>query len=255
LKHIVLKNIIKTTEMLRAFFNWALVVFFTVVFGIPATVLSFILPDKVLRYFVRPWSSLILKVCGIKVQLEGLENLPKEPCVIMFNHQSYFDIFAFAATLPIDWRAVMKKELALVPFFGWVARATGHYFVSRDGSIKSFQEIDKVAKRIRLGPSVLIAPEGTRSLDGKLLSFKRGGFVLAMRAEVPVVPMVILGGKDIMPKGSMKISPGNIRIKILPPIDVKSLPSEKLGRDELLRLVKEAMEKALIEGERSEVAL
>src|SRR3972149_323412 len=214
-----------------------------------------IAPDKVLKYFVRPWSNLILRVCNIKVQLEGLENVPKGPCLIMFNHQSYFDIFAFAATLPFDWRAVMKKELALVPFVGWVAKATGHYFVSRDSSIRSFQEIDKVAKRIRLSPPVLIAPEGTRSLDGKLLSFKRGGFVLAMRAEVPVAPMVILGGKDIMPKGSMTIKPGNMKIKILPAIDVKSLPSGNLGRAELLRHVAEPLEEALVEGERSEVAL
>src|SRR4030067_9040 len=172
--------------MLRACYCWASIVFFTIIFGIPATILSFIAPDKVLKYFVRPWSNLILRVCNIKVQLEGFEN---------------------------------------------------------------------VAKRIRLGHPVLIAPEGTRSIDGKLLSFKRGGFVLAMRAEVPVAPMVILGGKDVMPKGSMRIKPGNMKIKLLPAIDVKSLSSGKLGRDELLSLVKEALEKALVEGKRSEVAL
>ena len=241
--------------MLRACCCWASIIFFTIIFGIPATILSFIAPDKVHKYFIRPWSNLILGACNIKVELEGLENVPKGPCLIMFNHQSYFDIFAFAATLPFDWRAVMKKELALVPFFGWVAKATGHYFVSRDSSIRSFHEIDNVAKRIRLGHPVLIAPEGTRSIDGKLLSFKRGGFVLAMRAEVPVAPMVILGGKDVMPKGSMRIKPGNMKIKLLPAIDVKSLSSGKLGRDELLSLVKEALEKALVEGKRSEVAL
>jgi 1-acyl-sn-glycerol-3-phosphate acyltransferase len=232
-----------------------MIVLFTIVFGAPAIVVSFISPDRVLKYFVRPWARMILWACNIRVDLEGLENIPKEPYLIMFNHQSYFDIFAFAATLPFDWRAVMKKELALVPFFGWVAKATGHYFVSRDSSIKSFKEVDKVAKRIHSGPTVLIAPEGTRSPDGRLLSFKRGGFVLAMRAEVPVVPMAILGGKDIMPKGSLKIISGNMKIKMLRAIDVKSLGSGKIGRDELLGLVKAALEKALNECERSEVAL
>ncbi len=226
-----------------------MIVLFTMVFGAPAIVVSLISPDKVLKYFVRPWARMILWACNIKVDLEGLENIPKEPYLIMFNHQSYFDIFAFAGTLPFDWRAVMKKELALVPFFGWVAKATGHYFVSRDSSIKSFKEVDKVAKRIRSGPTVLIAPEGTRSPDGRLLSFKRGGFVLAMRAEVPVVPMAILGGKDIMPKGSLKIIPGNMKIKMLRAIDVKSLGSGKIGRDELLELVKAALEKTLNECE------
>jgi 1-acyl-sn-glycerol-3-phosphate acyltransferase len=241
--------------MLRAFFNWVLIVLYTIAFGIPATIVSFILPDKVLKYFIRPWSNLILRTCGVKVMLEGSENLPKEPCVIMFNHQSYFDIFAFAGALPIDWRAVMKKELSQIPFFGWVAQATGHYFVSRDSSIKSLQEIDKVTERIRSGPSVLIAPEGTRSNDGRLLSFKRGGFFLAMRTGVPVVPMAILGGKEIMPKGSMKINSGYIKIRILPPINVKSLPSGKIGREELSRLVKEALEEAVIQGEKSGAAL
>jgi 1-acyl-sn-glycerol-3-phosphate acyltransferase len=241
--------------MLRVFYYWIMIVLLTIVFGIPAIVLSMISPDRVLKYFVRPWSNMILRVCDIKVQLEGLENIPKEPCLVMFNHQSYFDIFAFAATLPFDWRAVMKKELVFVPFFGWVAKATGHYFVSRDSSIKSFQEVDKVAQKIRSGPVVLIAPEGTRSSDGKLLSFKRGGFVLAARAEVPVVPMVILGGKGIMRKGSMRINPGSMKIRILPAIDVKSLPSGKLGRDELAKFVKMALEKALVEGKQSEVAI
>lgn len=241
--------------MLRAILNWTLISIYTIIFGIPATIVSFIMPDKVLRYFVRPWSRLILKTCGIKVHLEGTENLPNEPCVIMFNHQSYFDVFAFAAVLPIDWRAVMKKGLSRVPFFGWVAKATGHYFVLRDSSIKSFQEIERVAQRIRSGPSVLIAPEGTRSPDGKLLPFKRGGFVLAMRTGAPVVPMAILGGRDITPRGTIRINPGHIRIKILPPINVKSLPPGRAGRDELSRLVKEALERALIEDEKSMLAL
>lgn len=241
--------------MLRAILNWTLISVYTVIFGIPATIMSFIMPDKVLRYFVKPWSSLILKTCGIEVRLDGVENLPKEPCVIMFNHQSYFDIFAFAATLPIDWRAVMKKGLSRLPFFGWVAKATGHHFVLRDSSIKSFQDIEKVAEKIRSGPSVLIAPEGTRSLDGKLLPFKRGGFVLAMRTGAPVVPMAILGGRDITPKGGIRINPGYMKIKILPPIYVKSLPPGRLGRDELSRLVREALEDAMAEDEKNRVAL
>ncbi len=241
--------------MLRAILNWTLISIYTVILGVPAIIMSFIKPDKVLKYFVKPWSSLILKTCGIKVHLEGAENLPEEPCVIMFNHQSYFDVFAFAATLPIDWRAVMKRGLSRVPFFGWVARATGHYFVLRDSSIKSFQEIEKVSERIRSGPSVLIAPEGTRSLDGKLLPFKRGGFVLAMRTGVPVIPMAILGGRDITPSSGIRINPGHMKIKILPPINVKSLPAGRPGSDELSRLVKEALENALTEDEKSRVAL
>jgi 1-acyl-sn-glycerol-3-phosphate acyltransferase len=240
--------------MLRTFLSWIAIVFWTIFFGIIGVFLSFALPDKVIKYAIRPWARSVLKSCGVKVEVEGVENLPKEPSIIMYNHQSSFDIFAFAGFLPIEWRAVIKKEVAPIPFVGWVSKITGHYFVSRDGSIRDTQEVRKIAERIRLGPSVLIAPEGTRSPDGRLLPFKKGGFVVAMLAGVPVVPMVILGGKDITPKGSMKVNPGIMRIKILPPIDVKNLPPGKEGREELSRLVRDAMERVLAEDERMKVA-
>jgi 1-acyl-sn-glycerol-3-phosphate acyltransferase len=227
--------------MIRAIFDWVAISISTILIGIPALVVSAFAPRVVLGWFVRPWCRVILKACGVKVELEGLDNLPSSPCVIMFNHQSYFDIFAFAATLPIDWRAVMKRELAWVPFFGWVAKATGHYFVRRDGSIRSLREMDKLARDVGRGQTVLIAPEGTRSLDGRLGQFKPGGFVVAIKAGVPVVPMVIKGGKEVMPSGSLRIRAGKMSIKILPPIDVKMLPSGKEGREALSKMVREAM--------------
>jgi 1-acyl-sn-glycerol-3-phosphate acyltransferase len=185
-----------------------------------------------------------------------VENLPKEPSIIMYNHQSSADIFAFSGFLPVEWRGVLKKELAKVPFVGWVTKAMGHYFVERDGSGRDTQEIRRMVEKIRSGPSVLIAPEGTRSPDGSLLPFKKGGFVVAMYAKVPVVPMVIIGGKEVMPKGSMKINPGSMKMKILPPIEVKNLPSGREGREELMRLVREVMERALQQEEgRMRVAL
>jgi len=108
--------------------------------------------------------------------------------------------------------------------------------------------------RIRKGPSAIIAPEGTRSLDGKLLPFKKGGFVIALLARVPVVIMVLSGGKEIMPKGSSMIKPGKMEMKILPPIDVKNLPPGKMGRERLERTVRESMLKALGQEEKIKVA-
>jgi 1-acyl-sn-glycerol-3-phosphate acyltransferase len=241
--------------MLRTFFSWSLIVFWTVFWGIIGVFLSLAFPNKVIRYAIRPWGRLVARSCGVKVELEGTENLPKEPCVIMYNHQSSFDIFAFCGFLPIEWKAVMKKEVAHVPFVGWVSRITGQYFVERDSSSRDTQEIRKIAEHIRSGPPVLIAPEGTRSPDGRLLPFKKGGFLVAMIAGVPVVPMVIIGGKEIMPKGSLRINPGVMRIKILPPIHVRNLPPGREGREELMKLVREGMERALAEDERIRVAL
>ena len=120
--------------MLRTLFRWIAIVFWTVFWGIVGVFLSFTFPKKVNKYAIRPWGRSVAKSCGVKVELEGMENLPEEPCVIMYNHQSSFDIFAFCGFLPIEWRAVMKKEVAHVPFVGWVSKITGQYFVERDGS-------------------------------------------------------------------------------------------------------------------------
>ena len=236
--------------MLRTIFNWTAIVFYTIVFGTIGLLLSFTSAEKVSKYAIRPWGRSILSACGVKVYVEGVENLPKGPSIIMYNHQSSSDIFAFSGFLPVEWRGVLKKELAKVPFVGWVTKAMGHYFVERDGSGRDTQEIRRMVEKIRSGPSVLIAPEGTRSPDGTLLPFKKGGFVVAMYAKVPVVPMVILGGKEVMPKGSMKVNPGSMKMKILPPIDVKTLPSGREGREELMRLVREVMDRALKQEEK-----
>ena len=231
--------------MARAILDWVAIAIYTVAFGVPATVVSLVRPSVVLRWFVRPWTKLILWTCGVKVQAEGLENLPKGPCVIMFNHQSYFDIFAFASVLPGEWRAVMKRELGRIPFFGWVARATGHHLIRREASVRAMREMDRIAAAVRAGTPVLIAPEGTRSRRGELGEFRPGGFVLALRAGVPVVPMVILGGKDIMAAGSLLIRPGRMRIVVTPPIDVSGYPQGREGRERLMEDVRRRMEEVL----------
>lgn len=228
-------------------------IFFTTVAGITGLVLARISPDKVFKYSFRPWGRWILRACGVKVEWEGVENLPKEPCVIMYNHQSFFDIFA-AATLPIAWKGVLKQELANVPFIGWVPKAMGHYFVARDGSARDTKQLKRMIDNIRSGPSVLIAPEGTRSYDGKLLPFKEGGFLLAARAGAPVVTMAIMGGKDILARDSMKVNPGVMKVKIFPPIDVKDLPPGKQGREKLSSIVRGQMESALTEHEKMRAA-
>ena len=102
--------------------------------------------------------------------------------------------------VPFEWKAVMKKEVASIPFIGWVSRLSGHYFVSRDGSVEDMNKVREIVRDIRKGPSLIIAPEGTRSDDGGLLPFKQGGFLIASLARVPVVPMIIWGSKDIRKK-------------------------------------------------------
>lgn len=235
--------------MLRTLYCGFIFVFFTTFFGVIGIILSLTYRPFVVPYAVKPWAKSNLWAAGIKLQVQGLENLPKEPCIIMFNHQSALDILAYMSILPIDWRAIMKKEVGQIPFIGWVSRLSGHYLVARDGSSSDTKEVKKIVSKIRSGPSVIVAPEGTRSKDGKLLPFQKGGFLIAVLARVPVVTMVITGGAELLSKGSRHPNPGIMKIKLLPPIPVDGLPKGREGREKLMHIVRRQMEEVLaVEG-------
>lgn len=231
--------------MFRVLFSILSFSLITLIFGTYGMLMSLISPNLVVKRAIRPWAKCSLRFFGVKLLVDGIENIPKEPCIIMYNHQSSLDVLAFCAGLPIEWRAVMKEELARVPFVGWVPKLTGHYFVARDGSSRDSGEVKRIIQGIKNGTSVLIAPEGTRSKDGKLLPFKEGGFMIAMISKVPVVPMVISGGNKILPKDSFRLNPGYMNIKILPPIYIELLSKGKTGRHELMDIVREKMENEL----------
>lgn len=217
-------------------------VLLTAFWGSVGIVVSLVRVRHLIRISVRPWGRTVLWTCGVRLEASGAENLPSEPCIVMYNHQSSFDIPAFSAAVPFEWRAVMKNEVARVPFIGWVCSLAGHYFVARDGSVGDTNRVREIVRKIKKGPSVMIAPEGTRSEDGELLPFRKGAFLMASLSRVPVVPMVVWGGKDIRKKNSWEINTGRtIRISFLPPIDVRSLPPGRKGADLLESAVRERM--------------
>ena len=209
--------------------------FFTTFWGVVGILLAPFSNRLAVTIAVRNWGRSMLWSWGIKLEIEDFDKLPQDKStIIMYNHQSSFDILTFAAVLPFEWKAVMKKEVLSIPFVGWVSKIGGHYFVSRDGSSEDTKEVKKIVSEIKTGPSLILAPEGTRSYDGTLLPFKKGGFLIAMLAGVPVVPMLIWGGKNIKNKDEFKLSPNKIiNVKFFDPIDVAQLPSGKKGREEL----------------------
>ena len=231
--------------MLRTLYCATIFTVFTTFYGVIGIILSLTYRPFVVPYAVKPWARTNLWAAGIKLEVEGLENLPKDPCIIMFNHQSALDILAYMSILPIDWRAIMKKEVGQIPFIGWVSRLSGHYLVARDGSSSDTREVKKIVSKIRSGPSVVVAPEGTRSKDGKLLPFQKGGFLIAVLARVPVVTMVITGGAELLSKGSRHPNPGTMKIKLFPPISVDDMPKGRKGREELMQIVRNQMEVVL----------
>ena len=167
----------------------------------------------------RAWARSILFVSGIHVHVNGLENLNVDgSCILMPNHQSNFDIPVLLGCLPIQFRWLAKAELFKIPIFGRGMRGCGYISIDRSNRKSAFQSLAEAAAKIRNGVSVLIFPEGTRSWDGRILPFKKGGFVLSVDAGVPIVPIVIFNTWSIMPKGRLRIRTQSVQMDILAPI-------------------------------------
>jgi 1-acyl-sn-glycerol-3-phosphate acyltransferase len=191
-------------------------------------------------YVARPWAKTILRVCGIKVMVNGQENInARLPRIYMTNHQSYFDIFALLAYLPLDFKFIVKQELMKIPLFGFAMRRAGYIGIERKDPRKAAHSIDEAAKKIKSGASVVIFPEGTRSIDGRLQSLKRGGFKLALKSKCDIVPVTINDSYRIVPKGSLKINKGFFSMYIGKPISTTGY--DKRNVTQLMELVKDAI--------------
>jgi 1-acyl-sn-glycerol-3-phosphate acyltransferase len=165
----------------------------------------------------------------------------------MANHLSQFDIPVLLSGMPIQFRWLAKAELFKIPIFGRGMRGAGYISIDRSNRQSAFQSLTRAAQIIRQGTSVVIFPEGTRSVDGRLQGFKKGGFVLAVDAGVPTIPLIIEGTHEIMPKGRWLIHPRQVHIRLLPAVD--SSQYNRKSKDALLARVHEEMSAALEHGE------
>lgn len=171
----------------------------------------------------------LVRLCGVRVRMRGLEHLPQGPCVITPNHQSHFDIAALLGFLPGNNRFAAKTQLFKEPILGAVMATLGMIPIDRDDSAASIERLRSLRERRQ---SIIIFPEGTRSEDGRLLPFKKGAFVAAIELQVPVVPVVCKGTAEVMPKGGyLSILPGEVEIAVLEPI-----PTAGMGYDDRERL-------------------
>lgn len=211
--------------MLRAYLFLA--VFIPLTFLFAASVIVWTLLDgsgRAYAFHARWWARLALAMAGVKVDLRGREHIPDGPVIFMSNHQSNFDILALEASMPRRIYWVAKKELFAIPVFGPSMRRGGYIPLDRSDGRKALRSMDNAAAIIRDGKSVVMFPEGTRSKDRRLLPFKRGGFLLALKAGVPVVPVTINGSGRINPAGRIRLYRGNITITLHPPL------AQALGR-------------------------
>jgi 1-acyl-sn-glycerol-3-phosphate acyltransferase len=192
------------------------------------------------KYGARPWSRILLWGSRVTASLDGVENLVSEngPVVFVSNHQSMFDILALLARMPVDFKFVVKKELMTVPLWGYAMKKAGYIFIDREDPSQSRELMRETIQKIQRGSSVLFFAEGTRSEDGRLAPFKRGAFFLASQSTRDVVPLVILGSREVLPKKSLRIRPGHISITILPAV---TDPNLKKNSRRLMAEVRESM--------------
>jgi 1-acyl-sn-glycerol-3-phosphate acyltransferase len=181
----------------------------------------------------RNWARNILWASSVKVHIHGVENfLTDRAQLIVSNHESWFDLFALVAALPVPTRFVAKKELARIPLFGKAFQACGHVPLDRSNQKAAIESLQEAGLRIKEGGlTVLMFAEGTRTHDGSLGQFKKGAFVLGIQARAPIVPVAVIGTRAIMPKGSFRIRKGEVHIYVGEPISVEGL--EHADRDSL----------------------
>ncbi|MDX9709749.1 MAG: lysophospholipid acyltransferase family protein [Trichloromonas sp.] len=229
--------------MVRTLFYFATLIpwtLFVIVTGVP---LSFISPDY-LHNYARLWARVGLRLAGVRLKVSGREHLRAgEPVIYMSNHASNFDILALFAGLPGQFRWLAKEELFRIPLFGLAMRRAGYIPLDRSDRRKALHSMTEAAKRIRGGASVVIFPEGTRSADGILQPFKKGGFLIALKAGVPVQPVAISGSFAVMPKSSRRIHGGLIEVRILPAIATAELAAA--DTEKLLATVQGRIESAV----------
>jgi 1-acyl-sn-glycerol-3-phosphate acyltransferase len=213
----------------------------TAIFGTLAVTLSLV-SQHLGFYSGVAWARSLTLASWVRVKVAGREHLtPGQSYVILSNHQGAYDILALYGFLGREFRWVMKEELRKVPFLGWGCAAIGHIFVDRKNSARAIASLEAAKSHLVGGVSVVLFPEGTRSDDGRLLPFKKGGFTIARQIDLPILPVSITGSNGILPKSCLFPRPGTVRVRFHPPI----VPGDFPDTAELIARVREEIEAGL----------
>jgi 1-acyl-sn-glycerol-3-phosphate acyltransferase len=190
---------------------------------------------RVQQWCMQTWARTICFAAGVRLELRGAEHIARDRgTVYASNHVSWFDIFAIASLLP-RYTFVAKAELRKIPIFGWGAEGAGVVFLARQNRKSAFEAYRHVARQVSDGLSVVVCPESTRGLSYELRPFKKGPFVLAIAAKAPIVPVVVYGTREIMPKGSFRVRSGTVHVHLLEPVPTIGYDYEH--RHELMNVV------------------
>ena len=194
---------------------------------------------KITHYLSKVFGGGILFIAGVKVIVTGREELTKnENYIFISNHASYFDIPILMLAIPNNVRFIYKESLTKIPILGWGMYLGGYIPINRDNVREAIKSLKKAAERILKGISVVIFPEGTRSEDGALGEFKKGMFVLADEAKVPLVPTAITGSLNILSRNKFEIKSGLVKVVFNKPIEYKK---DKEFLEEIRKIIESSL--------------
>ena len=230
--------------MFRTLFIVVFLSVYTLLVGPPVILYSLITKDPDPVYWVGiNGVTFFVRAVGVRVRVKGLERIPQGACLFAANHTSSADAPAIVGAIPRRVVILLKQSLFKWPIVGQAFQAVRFIPVNRGAREAAIASVEKAAEAMKAGQSFLIYPEGTRSPDGRLQEFKKGAVVMAIKAGVPIVPMVCTGAHHIMEKHSLVIRPGEIVVEFLEPIDASKYSFEE--RDVLNQKVHDAMAAAL----------
>lgn len=177
------------------------------------------------------WARLLAWMVPVRVEVEGLEHItPGQSYVVVANHISQFDIPVIYGYTGLDLRWVMKAEIRWIPLVAMSCRAIGHIFVNRSDPDQARAAINRALAKLKPGTGVLFFPEGTRSRSGQLLPFKKGAYRVAIDQQMPLLPMTLIGTRDVMAADSLQLRPGVVRLVIHAPIATQGLGTEAIPK-------------------------
>ncbi|MHB8640929.1 MAG: lysophospholipid acyltransferase family protein [Candidatus Acidiferrales bacterium] len=230
--------------MIRTIAAVAFLGFYVVFVGLPAIACSLITHTSDFLFRAGKWGiGISMRLAGVRVRTEGLENIPPGVCIFAANHVSNLDPPAALMGIPRRISFLAKREVFTVPIVKTALRLGKIVAVDRSDRDAAIASIDQAVQYLNEGISFVVFPEGTRSKDGVLKPFKKGTFVMAIQGRVPVVPVSILGSRERMPKGTLATIPGEILIRFAPAVDSTAYTADQ--RDELRLRVQEAVAEGL----------
>jgi 1-acyl-sn-glycerol-3-phosphate acyltransferase len=205
---------------------WAAIA--TIILGIPVMVAGLLSRTGNLAFSIsKLWAYTMLAVSFVRTEIKNKAKLIKGTSyIIISNHQSLFDILALVTSLGIQFRWFIKKEVLKIPIFGYALYASRNIFIDRSNTTRAIESINKGIDRLPKGAGVMVFAEGTRSPDGQIHEFKKGGFITAITRKISILPVTVNGSRRVMPKGSLVVKPGKIQVVIGDPIDTSGYTTD-----------------------------